>query len=139
MRKPLMLMAVLLTIPAWAATPPDPGLRRALLATAHIRTQAELGHPIRFVVRELSTSGDWAFLHASMQEANGTAVDYTGTPYAEAASRGHKSPNYAALMHGEHGHWTIVTDSVGPTDMAWQDWASRYHAPADLFPMPSGE
>ncbi|KRE99998.1 hypothetical protein ASG87_13505 [Frateuria sp. Soil773] len=124
-----------------AAHVPPPGSpeRAAILDAARVPVARELGRPVRFVVKRLQVLDGWAFLHASMLGAGGQPVDYRGTRYQEAAARGHKSDRYAALLRQRQGAWQVLAYSVGPTDMAWADWNTRYAAPVALFPGLDGE
>lgn len=69
-------------------TPMDPSSAEgaAVLAPAVADAAAQLGKPIRLDVRSLKAADGWAFLWSAMQEPDGSPVDYTGTPFAEAAA-----------------------------------------------------
>lgn len=110
--------------------------RQAIQEVARSRAQAELGKPLRLSAVKVRQQDGWALIHAHMQTPGGADIDYRGTPYADAAARGHKSGSYIALLRGTDRHWTILADSVGPTDEGWQAWRQQYHAPAILFGEP---
>lgn len=107
--------------------------RAALLEAARAPVQAELGKAPKFRVEQLHREGEWAFLIATMQGADGRRFDYAGTPLAEAAGQGMVSQTYAALLRFKMGHWEVVAKAIGPSDVAWEDWSRRYGAPARLF------
>ena len=68
--------------------------------------------------------------------AAAVCIDYTGTPFTEAAANGGKSRIYAGLSSDSSAGgdpWTRVDSVVGPTDVAWGGWAGRYKAPPELF------
>ncbi|WP_135964762.1 hypothetical protein [Sphingomonas gei] len=111
----------------------DQDARAALLDAARMPVQAELGRTPKFRVHQLHRDGDWAFLLATMQAADGKPFDFTGTPLAEAAQQGVVSRTYAALLRHKSGHWEVVAKAIGPSDVAWEDWSKRYGAPAKLF------
>ena len=46
---------------------------------------------------------------------------------------GGKSDLCAALLHREGSTWKLVELAVGPTDVAWENWAEKHKAPAELF------
>ena len=39
----------------------------------------------------------------------------------------------AALLRREGAAWKLVDIAVGPTDVAWEAWATTHKAPAELF------
>jgi hypothetical protein len=129
--------AAIWATPAWAAgSQPAPTEREAIQQIARARAQSDLGKPLRLTSLHIGQQERWALVHAHMQAADGSDIDYAGTAYADAAARGHKSGSYVALLHKEQGHWTVVVDSVGPTDESWQAWGRQYNAPAALFDAP---
>ncbi len=116
-----------------AQVAPEPE-RTAMLAAARAPAEAEVGGPVRFVVRRLTVEGRWAFLLAAMQDGHGRRVDWKGTAKADAAAHGLVSDDYAALLwRGDDHRWTVVAHAAGPTDVAWAEWPSTYGAPASLI------
>jgi hypothetical protein len=117
-----------------ASTAPISGAERvAILDTARQPVVRQLGKPVKFLVRTLNRDGDWAFLVATMQDAQGRPITYAGTPLASAEAEGMISRDYVALLQRSGGRWRVVDQAVGPTDVAWEGWAVRYGAPAGLF------
>jgi len=119
-------------------TPMDPSSAEgaAVLAPAVADAAAQLGKPIRLDVRSLKAADGWAFLWSAMQEPDGSPVDYTGTPFAEAAANGVLSKKYVALLHQDDQGWSLVDKRVGPSDIAWAGWSAHYGAPAAIFDIP---
>lgn len=111
----------------------DQNERAALLEAARAPVRAELGREPRFRIDQLDRDGEWAFLLATMQEADGRPFDFAGTPLADAAKHGAVSRTYAALLRRKTGGWEVVAKAIGPSDVAWEDWPTRYGAPAKLF------
>lgn len=108
--------------------------RSALLDVARQPVLKRLGKPVAFVVRRLERQGDWAFLIAAMQDGSGRPISYAGTPLASAEAEGMVSKDYAALLRLSGGQWRVIDAAIGPTDVAWADWAERHRAPKALFP-----
>jgi hypothetical protein len=116
----------------------SPDHHAPILDAAHDVLERELGKPASLRVRRLNEAGGYAFVYAQILGADGDLVDYTGTRLAEAAANGATSYTFAALL-GSHGdHWTVLEHAVGPTDVAWQDWADRRRVPPALFDVPTG-
>ena len=119
-------------IPARDLADNDPA-RAAILSSAVAPAEGELHQSVMLQVKQLRVLGEWAFVHAAMQGPGGQPVSYTGTRYQEAAEHGHKSNKYAALLKRRDNTWHVEAYVIGPTDVAWQDWAQRYGAPQGLF------
>ena len=128
---PLFLWAALLMTQATDVT--DRALRSTLLDEARAPVVTELGKPVLFRVHNLKRHGEWAFLHADMEDRDGRPVSYAGTARAEAAQRGFMSRSYAALLRRDERGWSVVAHAIGPTDLAWEGWSSTYGAPPELF------
>lgn len=118
---------------AAATAPVDKETRSAILDRAREPVAAALGKPVLFRVGRLGVSGDWAFLHAEMEERDGVPLDYAGTPRADDAAHGAMSRTYVALLHRTGPAWRVVAHAIGPTDVAWADWPTRYGAPPTIF------
>ena len=118
---------------AAATAPVDAETRAAILDCAREPVAVALGKPVLFRVKQLGASGNWAFLHADMEERGGKPIDFTGTPRADDAAHGAVSRTFAALLRRNGTEWTVVTHAIGPTDVAWADWATRYGAPPAIF------
>ena len=126
---PLLVVAA----PAAPSAMIDQADRVALLDAARAPATKELGKAPKFRVDQLRRDGDWAFLLATMQDADGKPFDYRGTPLADAAQQGFISHTYAALLrHGADG-WHVVAKAIGPSDVAWEGWPKHYGAPTGLF------
>jgi hypothetical protein len=128
-------MIVTLVAALAASTGQIPAEERAvLLDTARQPVTKRLGKPVKFQVKRLERQGDWAFLIAAMQDSAGKPLSYAGTPLASAEAEGMVSRDYVALLRLSGGKWRVVDNAVGPTDVAWADWADRHGAPKALFP-----
>lgn len=130
-------LACLTVMPiAGAAEAVTPAERDAIVATvrdaAAQSLKLEAGR-LHLVPEQLQRRADWVFLTTQMQDAAGKRFDYAGTDQAEAARHGGKSDLCAALLHREGSTWKLVDIAVGPTDVAWENWAEKHKAPAELF------
>ena len=88
---------------------------------------------LRLMPEQLKRQSDWAFLTAKLQTPAGQRFDYAGTDRHEAAQAGAVSDLCAALLRREGAAWKLVDIAVGPTDVAWEAWATTHKAPAELF------
>lgn len=143
----MSLFGVLGAACAWAEPPSpaspeqsvDPGSLEgtAIVEPAVQALVAALGRPARLDVKQLKTSGQWAFVYAKLQSADGGPIDYSGTPYAEAAANHAKSQSYAGLLRRSGSGWTVTEQAIGPTDPAWLAWPGQYGLPDGLVAVPS--
>ncbi len=106
---------------------------KALAAVVVSGVRAELGQAVVVDIDTVTRNGDWAFVTAALLDDNGRAYRYLGTPLEEAAAAGGVSNAYAGLLRLRGDAWTLVTRAVGPGDVAWENWPSKYGAPASLF------
>lgn len=111
----------------------DAQTRNAIVTAASAPASKDLGKPLTLKVLQLRVLGDWAFVHATMLGGDGKEISYAGTRYQDAAEHGLKSDRYAALLKRDANGWHVQAHAVGPTDVAWQDWARTYGAPPALF------
>lgn len=126
------LAAASLPAPAQEVYTPQSSERRARILDG-VRPLAEnvLRTPIAFVVRTMNVSNGWAFVAVDPQHPGGGRIDPASTPLDMAMRDG--LTIYALLRNSGSG-WQMVDWAIGPTDAAWAPWASRYGAPAALFP-----
>ena len=106
---------------------------KAMVTAIDAGIRAELKQPVVVDTETVTRNGEWAFVVASLLDNSGRAYRYVGTPLEEAAANGGVSNAYAALLRLRDGKWTLVTQVIGPGDVAWEDWPTRYGAPAALF------
>lgn len=107
--------------------------RKQLLDVVRAPLEQRLHRQVRFVVEQLKVSGDFAFLRAAMQDADGRPVSYVGTEFEGAADAGLMSKDYVALLRRSGGAWSIQAERIGPSDVAWTTWAKDYGAPDAIF------
>ena len=105
----------------------------ALAAAATVGEQ--IGVPVSLVPRVSRVEGDWGWLIAQPWTPDGAAIDWSQTRYALQASEGvlDGAGTTYVLLKRENGAWRVVDSVVGPTDVAYGDWAQRHGAPASLF------
>src|SRR3546814_18899628 len=67
--------------------------REQLLDAARAPVQKKLGRDdVRFEVEQISAGDGWAFVYVRMPNADGSVIDYAGTPLADAATQGYLAP-----------------------------------------------
>jgi hypothetical protein len=119
---------------AATADAPNPE-RDAMTAALAPRVEAEIGRPVSFSVTTMRVTGDWGWLIAQPWTPEGAQIDWSQTRYAERAEGGFLDGGGTtyALLRREGERWRVVDFAVGPTDVAWADWATRHGAPESLF------
>ncbi len=130
----------LVALAAWPAaaqvmTPPRGSAERAAIMDAmRAPVQRRIGKPVIFVVKKLRVLGPWAFLEAEPRNPDGSAIDYTGTPFESAV----RAEAFGGLVHGllklEGGRWRVVAQAIGASDVPYVHWWRRYGAPRALLP-----
>lgn len=122
---------------ACAQAAPESAESEAIVHPALADLGTQLGKPAELQAKAVNTVGVWAFVYGTITGPGGTVFDYAGTPFAEAAANGGKSKTYAGLFHHDGSDWVRVDSAVGPTDVAWEGWAEKYGAPAEVFTIPA--
>jgi hypothetical protein len=112
--------------------------RRAILGGLRPAIQGDLGQKLIFVVDALSVSRDFAFVIATPRGPSGAMIDYSKTRYAQelrdGVLDGGNNAQVIALLRYRNGVWKVLTFVIGPTDVAYADWWSRFNAPKSIFP-----
>ncbi|NLS25166.1 hypothetical protein S2M10_01290 [Sphingomonas sp. S2M10] len=124
---------MILPLAVAAAVEVAPAERAAILQTAHQAIARRIGKTPKLLVRTLGHQGDWVFLVATMQDQAGRPISYAGTPLASAEAQGMISKEYVALFRRSGKEWRVVEEALGPTDVAWADWAEKHGAPKAIF------
>ena len=115
-------------------TPPrgDP-LRQALMDAARPVIAADIGQTVLFIVKELRTDGQWAYLQATPAQPSGMPLDWSETNYAADWQADAMSDTVMVLLAYQNGAWLVVDYIVGPTDVYWYSWIERFGLPEALF------
>jgi hypothetical protein len=127
------MIGIVIASVAGAAVQVGGAERDAILDAAREPVAKRLGKPVKFKVRTLVRDGDWAFMIAAMVDAAGRPISYAGTPLASAEAEGAVSKDFVALLRLSGGRWRVVDQALGPTDVAWADWAGKHGAPRTIF------
>jgi hypothetical protein len=109
------------------------GERAALMDAARVPIVPAIGQRVIFVVDVLNSDGHWAYLQATPVNPDGTRLNWSRTNFARDWAADVMSDVVMVLMRNQSGQWHAVDWVVGPTDVAWYDWVTRYGLPERLF------
>lgn len=132
------LTALRSVTPAAAPAPLDVAAsdprRKALLDALRPAIEEDLGQPVQFVVDTLRERDGSAFAVVRPRTAGGKRIDFANTKYAQRLEDGALDGDtiYAILQHRD-GAWNLREFVVGPTDVAWANWAQAYGASDAIF------
>jgi len=116
---------------------PGSAARKRLFDAMRPAFEKELHQKVIFTAPTLRVSQGWAFVTGQPLQPNQKPIDYRKTKYWEARKYGSMSNDYCALLRSVGGNrWKLVTYHIGQTDVFWQDWPQKYHAPAAIFDLP---
>jgi hypothetical protein len=139
MKTSLSLFLVILSTAALALAQPGPytpragsAERKGIMDAARIPVEAEFKKNIVFKVNHLKVEDQWAFMIAIPQQPDGKPA-YVGTKYEAQAKAGFFSNLVCVLLRKQNSKWKIVTYSIGPTDVVYEDWDRKYKAPSAIF------
>jgi hypothetical protein len=126
------LIILMVSAPAFAqkVTEVKPGtpLRKTLLDALRPRIEKAFRQKVKFEVRRLRTDGEWAFLDGMALQPNGKPIDLAKTPFKDEMDA-MDGPTVFVLMRKKSGRWSVITEAIGPTDLAWSDWDARFGVP----------
>lgn len=112
---------------------PKPGSpeRKAIMNALRGPVVRDLKVPVVFVVDDPTNNframQNWVFVDARFVPAPGRRLSAEDTGPDQ-------SGDVCALLHRVHGQWRVVAHVTGATDVEWENWSRRYHAPAAIFP-----
>ena len=109
------------------------GERSALMDAARVPVVPAIGQRVIFVVDILNSDGHWAYLQGTPVNPDGTRLNWSRTKLASDWAADAMSEVVMVLIRNEGGRWTAVDWAIGPTDVAWYDWVTRYGLPERLF------
>jgi hypothetical protein len=113
---------------------PAPGSpeRKGIMDASRIPIEAKLKKQVVFKVERLKVENGWAFMIATPQTSDGRLA-YGGTEYEQGLREGMVSGEVIVLLHWIRDRWRVVTYSIGPTDVVYENWDRKYDAPPALF------
>jgi hypothetical protein len=113
--------------------------RKSILDGIRTPSQKELGQSIQFKVGTFNVLGDWCFLLATIQQANGKDIDIKKIADKDLIMGEGKDAffenNIQVVLKKSKGRWTIVRRVLGCTDVCWSDWYVDLKAPKAVFGM----
>lgn len=138
----LVPMALPKDSPSYSTPPKGSPLRKELLDTIRQPAEEYFGQKVIFIVETLRATSDWALFVGKATQPNGKPIDYRTVPIFR------KNPNELnfdmvyggvfALLKREGAGWKIISIGYDPSDVAWLDYDTRYHAPRALVQDPVG-
>jgi hypothetical protein len=111
-------------------------LRAALLDTLRPAVEKEIGAPVIFVTHAVNVMDEWAFIDAEPKRSNGQSVDWRATKFRADIEADMFSGLVLALLQRQGSTWMVVELAIGPTDVAWVEWAQARNLPEALFKTP---
>jgi hypothetical protein len=125
--------------PEAPAAPSADATTEALLTVLTPVVAQEIGKPVSLQTTHVNVRDEWAFVVAQPRNPDGSAVDWSTTTLAERHELGVLDGDGAtyALLKQVNGAWTVLEHAIGPTDVAYIEWAASHGAPADILGLPS--
>lgn len=122
------------------ATAPSPdATTQALLEILNPVLTRDIGQPVSLQTTTVNVRDEWAFIIGQPRAPDGAAIDWSATSLAQRAADGvlDGDGQTFALLKNVNGAWEVLEHAIGPTDVAYIDWAARHGAPADILGLPS--
>jgi hypothetical protein len=125
--------------PETSTAPSPDATTRALLTALTPVISREVGQDVSLQTTNVNVRDEWAFVQAQPKKPDGSAIDWSTTSMAQRAADGVLDGDGAtyALLKNENGTWTVLEHAIGPTDVAYIDWAAEHGAPPDILGPPA--
>lgn len=94
--------------------------------------------PVIFRIEYMRMQKGFAFARFWPLQPNGKDFDYHGTKFQKEIDENTFDGGCMVLCQKVKGKWKALAMAIGPTDVAWEPWPKRYHAPAELMGLPPG-
>jgi hypothetical protein len=126
------------TLETPTAPAPDATTQALLTALTPVVAQ-DVGQPVSLQTTNVNVRDEWAFVIAQPKKPDGSAIDWSTTSFAQRAADGVLDGDGTtyALLKNENGSWTVLEHAIGPTDVAYIDWAAEHGVPPDILGLPS--
>ncbi len=111
-------------------------LRADVLSALRPAVERQTGGKVIFAVHALNVMGNWAYVDGEPRRPDGKKVDWRETKYRRDYEADMFSGLVLALLRKDGGGWKVVELAMGPTDVAWIEWAKTYKLPNALFKGP---
>jgi hypothetical protein len=125
--------------PEAPAAPSADATTEAVLGALTPVISQEIGQPISLQTTSVNIRDEWAYVVAQPRKPDGSTLDWSTTSLAQRAADGVLDGDGTtyALLKNQNGSWTVLEHAIGPTDVAWIDWAARHGVPPDVLGLPS--
>ncbi len=108
--------------------------RASVLDAARVPVEKDLAQPVKFKVKTLRVTPDWAFVFGTPVTPD-ERRSIIRNPFMRRTRRVMPSAAARAVLMARDGQgWRVVTYSVGFTDVVWDSWDEEFGAPAWLWP-----
>lgn len=92
--------------------------------------------PVIFRIEYMRMQKGFAFVRFWPLKPDGKDFDYHGTKFQQEIDDGFFDGGCLTLLKKVNGKWKALDMAIGPTDVAWEPWPKKYHAPAELMGLP---
>lgn len=117
----------------------DDPIHAAVIASANVTLGEQIGAPVAIQPEIFRSEGDWAFVYGPIQMADGSAIDWSTTNFAEAASEGMLDGDLGiVLLNWSDGDWRVVETAIAPTDVPQTAWPDEHHVSPSLVGLEGG-
>lgn len=108
--------------------------QKPVLEALRAAVEDSLTAPVSIQVFQFKVIDTIAFVVGTFLQSDGSAFDFSKTPFKQAAEAGVFSDSVFGLLKNQNGKWTVLTSSVGATDVPIVCWWKEFGVPKTLFP-----
>lgn len=111
----------------------DDPIHDAVIASANVTLSEQIGDDVAIQPEIFRSEGDWAFVYGPVRMADGSAIDWSTTNFAEAASEGMLDGELGVvLLNWSDGDWRVMETAIAPTDVPQAGWPDEHHVSPSL-------
>ncbi len=127
----MLALSAILVLQKPQYTTPAAGtkLRAAILDTLRKPIEKDLGVKVKFRVDIMRLKEPWVFVGGLLLDQKNKEIDLLKTKLKKDAEYMDGPSYYALLKRGAKNTWKTTAFVIGPTDVAFDDWDTRYGCP----------
>jgi hypothetical protein len=113
-------LSIVLIAPILIAATPAPGSaqRAQIMDALRPGFAHQLGGPVKFVVKRLQVQGDFAYVEVQPRHQDGSAYRIQRPGWMDAYG--------GAVLQNKNGAWRVLDARLGPTDVWYCGYSSRF-------------
>ncbi|HRH19405.1 MAG TPA: hypothetical protein PLE81_02090 [Brevundimonas sp.] len=117
----------------------DDPIRLAVIGPTNTNLSEQAGRSVVINPEIMRSEGEWVFVYGPVRNIDGSPIDWSTTPLADAAVNGTMDGDVAVVLLNWDGlDWRVVEAVIGATDVPQGGWPAEHHVSPGLVGMEGG-